>query len=69
MYRVLGYGFLEKVYQRAMQVELQLRGLNADIESQIRVIYKGHEVGPYQGGPFCQRVRDRRIEGGENVLL
>ena len=31
-----------------MQVELQLRGLNADIESQIRVIYKGHEVGPYR---------------------
>ena len=48
VYRVLGYGFLEKVYQRAMQVELQLRGLNADIESHIHVIYKGVEVGPYR---------------------
>jgi len=25
VYRVLGYGFLEKVYQRAMQVELRSR--------------------------------------------
>jgi len=24
VYRILGYGFLEKVYQRAMQVELGL---------------------------------------------
>ena len=46
VYRVLGYGFLEKVYQRAMQVELRLRGFNAEIESDVSVIYKGHEVGP-----------------------
>jgi len=52
VYRVLGYGFLEKVYQRAMQVELQLRGLRADIESKIQVIYKGHEVGPYRADLF-----------------
>jgi GxxExxY protein len=48
VYRVLGYGFLEKVYQRAMQVELRARGLKAEIETDIRVIYKGHEVGCYR---------------------
>lgn len=26
VYNRLGYGFLEKVYQRAMQVELKLKG-------------------------------------------
>lgn len=26
VYRVLGYGFLESVYQKAMQVELQRQG-------------------------------------------
>lgn len=44
VYRILGYGFLEKVYQRAMQVELQLRGLKAEIENEIRVFYKGVDV-------------------------
>jgi GxxExxY protein len=44
----LGYGFLEKVYQRAMKVELETRGLIADIEADIRVIYKGAEVGLYR---------------------
>jgi GxxExxY protein len=52
VYRVLGYGFLEKVYQRAMQVELRIRGLAADIESHIHVIYKGFEVGPYRADIF-----------------
>lgn len=30
VYRHLGYGFLEKVYQRAMKVELELRDLKAE---------------------------------------
>ncbi len=45
---VLGYGFLEKVYQRAMQVELQSRGVRATAETEIRVNYKGIEVGSYR---------------------
>src|SRR5437868_1614627 len=48
VYNVLGYGFLEKVYQRAMQVELRLRGFKAEIEADIHVTYKGVEVGFYR---------------------
>ena len=51
----LGYGFLEKVYQRAMQVELQLRGLRAEIENEIEVRYKGHVVGDYQADILVDR--------------
>jgi GxxExxY protein len=47
VHRLLGYGFLEKVYERAMQVELILRGLKADIESKIKVYYKEVIVGDY----------------------
>ena len=54
VYRVLGYGFLEKVYQRAMQVELQLRGLTAELESKIKVRYKDAIVGDYQADVFVQ---------------
>ncbi len=52
VYRVLGYGFLEKVYQRAMQVELRLRGITAEIESKIKVYFKDNVVGDYQADLF-----------------
>jgi GxxExxY protein len=51
---VLGYGFLEKVYQKAMQVELRSRGLKAEIETEIRVQYKGVEVGFYKADLWVQ---------------
>jgi GxxExxY protein len=43
----LGYGFLERVYQRALQVELLRRGATAEIEKRIQVHYKGIVVGDY----------------------
>ena len=43
----LGYGFLERVYQRALQVELLRRGATAEIEKRIQVQYKGIVVGDY----------------------
>ena len=48
VFRELGYGFLERVYQRSMKVELELRGLTAEIETKIRVRYKGRLVGGYR---------------------
>jgi GxxExxY protein len=47
VYNVLGYGFLERVYQRALQAELLRRGVPAEIEHRITVIYKGINVGDY----------------------
>ncbi|MGA2686104.1 MAG: GxxExxY protein [Verrucomicrobiota bacterium] len=47
VYNVLGYGFLEKVYQRAMQIEIQLRGVKVELEPLIEVQFKGVIVGDY----------------------
>ncbi|MFO7534480.1 MAG: GxxExxY protein [Kiritimatiellia bacterium] len=47
VYRVLGYGFLEKVYQRAMVVELQKRNLQVRPEAQAEVYFKDVCVGEY----------------------
>ena len=49
-------GCLEKVYQRAMQVELMKRGSQAELEVPIKVFYKSALVGEYYadllvGGP------------------
>jgi GxxExxY protein len=48
VFKELGYGFLEAVYQRAMKVELEARGMLAELESKISVFYKGVEVGYYE---------------------
>jgi GxxExxY protein len=44
---VLGAGFLEKVYQRAMIRELVLRGLLVVPQARFSVDYKGESVGDY----------------------
>jgi GxxExxY protein len=44
---VLGAGFLEKVYEKALVRELALRGLNAETQVHFPVSYKGLSVGEY----------------------
>ena len=45
---VLGAGFLEKVYERAMVHELALRGVAAKSHVSFPVCYKGKYLGDYQ---------------------
>src|SRR5579862_2048379 len=44
---VLGAGFLEKVYERALLRELTLRGVSAKAQVSFPVCYKGHYAGEY----------------------
>jgi len=44
---VLGAGFMEKVYENALLVELNGRGLKSENQVPIKVKYKGKEVGDY----------------------
>jgi GxxExxY protein len=54
VYRILGYGFLERVYQKAMQVELSQNGLQAELEQPIKIRFKGAIVGDYYADPFVE---------------
>ena len=45
--RVLGPGFLEKVYENAVLIELRSRGLKAESQVPIKVLYKEDVVGEY----------------------
>jgi GxxExxY protein len=45
--RELGPGFLEKVYENALLLELRERGLETHNQVPIKVCYKGNEVGEY----------------------
>ncbi len=52
VFNALGYGFLEKVYQKALQVELIRRGHQAEIEYPVKVKYKNVIVGEYYADLF-----------------
>ncbi len=47
VYNSLGYGFLEKVYENAMFLELKNLGLFVEKQKQIKVYYKNEQVGEY----------------------
>jgi GxxExxY protein len=47
VFRVLGAGFLEQVYQQALLRELQAQGLRAEAQRELEVSYKGNVVGLY----------------------
>ncbi len=47
VYNALGYGFLEKVYENALAIELHRRGFNVAQQKAIRVHYRNQLVGKY----------------------
>ena len=47
VYNRLGYGFLEKVYENALIIELKKENIPAICQSPIRVIYEGNIIGEY----------------------
>jgi len=48
VYNKLGYGFLEKVYQNALTIELRKMGFTCSNEVPIKVYYDGVQVGDYR---------------------
>ena len=52
--KILGPGFLEKVYENAMLVELSKRGIKAESQVPINVSYKDHQVGEYVADLFVE---------------
>ena len=47
VHNTLGVGFLEKVYENAMNYELKKRKLDVELQKEIPVYYKGALVGTY----------------------
>lgn len=48
VYNTLGYGFNEKVYEKALAIELRKAGLNVAAQQEIVVFYEGETVGDYR---------------------
>ncbi len=47
VYNTLGFGFLEKVYENALYLEMMNQGLNCKKQVPITVYYHGNAVGDY----------------------
>lgn len=48
VHRMLGPGFLENVYRRAMTLELRKQGLATEVEREVAIYYDGQEVGRHR---------------------
>lgn len=47
VWKSLGHGFLEKVYENALAIELRNRECRVEQQKPIKVYYEGHVVGDY----------------------
>ena len=65
--RVLGAGFLEKVYEKALLTELRIRGLKAENQVLIKVFYKEEIVGEYIADIFVEDRVVVEIKSVENL--
>ena len=57
VYNKLGYGFLEKVYENAMMIELKKSGFESNTQLPIKVFYEEEEVGYY----VADIIVDRKV--------
>jgi GxxExxY protein len=76
VYNTLGYGFLEKVYQNALIIELVKAGLNVTKEKRIVVYYESQVVGDYNADLTVENVvicelktSEQLYEGDEHQLV
>ena len=76
VYNELGYGFLEKVYQNSLYLELKNEGYKVEAQKRINVYYKGTEVGEYFANLIVEnavilelKVADGIIKDFENQIL
>ena len=68
VYNTLGYGFLEKVYENALILELQKRGLTAEQQLPIKVYYEGQVVGEYFADLLVNSLVILELKAAEQII-
>ncbi len=67
VYNTLGFGFLEKVYERAMIIELQRVGLHGRSQVPLKVHYFGQDVGDYFADLIIENVLVVELKAAESL--
>ena len=68
VHRILGPGFFESVYEEAMAIELELRGVPFERQKRINVPYKGHSIGEGRLDFFIQDTLIVELKAAEKLL-
>ena len=67
VYNFLGYGFLEKVYENAMRIELTKMGLKVLQQKKIKVYYEANLVGEYFADLLVNESVIVELKAAENI--
>lgn len=68
VYNTLGYGFLEKVYENAMMIELKKLGLDAKNQIPLKVYYDDMVVGDYNADILVEGLVIVELKSAETLL-
>ena len=68
VYNSLGYGFLERVYENAMMIELKFLNFNCEKQKQIKVFYKNENVGEYYADIIVEDKVIIELKAAEGIV-
>jgi GxxExxY protein len=68
VYNTLGYGFLEKVYENAMLIELRRQGLLCQQQAPIDVFYESEKVGYYYADIIVENTIIIELKATEGII-
>lgn len=68
VYNKLGFGFLEKVYERALVIELKKLGLNAETQKAVKVFYDLEIIGDYYADIIVENSVIIELKAVEHII-
>ena len=68
VYNTLGYGFLEKVYENAMFIELTSLGFRVEKQKKVLVYYYGSIVGDYNADLIVENIVTVELKANECLV-
>ena len=67
VYNILGSGFLEKVYENALVIELKKIGLTVSQQESVKVYYDGMQVGDYYADIIVNALVILELKAAESL--
>ena len=67
VYNSLGYGFVEKVYENALRIELVKMGIPVQQQKNIKVFYESEMVGEYFADLYVNELVIVELKAAENI--
>ncbi len=67
VYNTLGHGFLERVYENALLIELHKNGLQSEQQKKIEVFYENQKVGDYFADIIVEDIVILELKAAESI--